>query len=49
VLADSTSETNFLLADYSGGTAADAEGTASVTVGEAGAGSAANILEGDSA
>ena len=47
--ADSASGTDFLLADCSGDTAADAEGTASVTVGEAGAGSAANILEGDSA
>jgi hypothetical protein len=45
----SASRTDFLLASYSGDTAADAEGTASRTTAEADAGSAADILEGDSA
>jgi hypothetical protein len=48
VSADSASGTDFLLVGCSSGTAADAEGTASRTAAEAGAGSAADIPEGDS-
>jgi hypothetical protein len=45
----STFGTDFLLAGCSGGTAADAEDTASRTAAEADAGSAIDIPEGDSA
>jgi hypothetical protein len=45
----STFGTDFLLAGCSGGTAADAEDTASGTAAEADAGSAIDIPEGDSA
>jgi hypothetical protein len=44
----SASDTNFLPVDYAGGTAA-AEGTASRIATDAGAGSGADIPEGDSA
>jgi hypothetical protein len=44
----SASGTDFLLAGCSGGTSADAEGTASGIAAEAGAGSATDIPEGDS-
>jgi hypothetical protein len=40
VPADSASRTDFLLSDYSGGTATNAEGTASGIAAEAGTGSA---------
>ena len=40
MLADSTSETDFLLTDCSGNSVVDAEGTASETAAEAGADSA---------
>jgi hypothetical protein len=45
----SASGTDFLLAGYSRGTTADAEGTASRTAAEAGVGSATDIREGGSA
>jgi hypothetical protein len=49
VPADSASGTDFLLASCSGGTTANANGTSSRTVAEAGADCAADIPEGDSA
>jgi hypothetical protein len=49
VTADSASGTDFLLADYFGGIVADAEGTTSRNAANAGAGSIADIPEGDSA
>jgi hypothetical protein len=49
VLDYSAFRTDFLLTGCSGGTDADAEGTASRTAAEAGAGSAVDISEGDSA
>jgi hypothetical protein len=49
VSADSASGTDFLLSGCSGSTAADAKGTTSRTAAEAGAHSAADIPEGDSA
>ena len=45
----SASRIDFLPIDYSGGTAADAEGTASRTAAVAGAGFVVDIPEGDSA
>jgi hypothetical protein len=48
VPADSTAGTDFLLAGCSGGTVADAEGTASGTSAAADTGSAVDIPEGDS-
>jgi hypothetical protein len=49
VTADSASGTDFLLAGCSSGTVADAEGTTSGNAANAGAGSVADIPEGDSA